>query len=236
MKSKMIFIIMLIITPCFANDLFYLDAPEIVIKEKEALRGNPEAANELSLFYEFSNSAHNDDERYEKASYWILIAGENDVNGFYMRELSTDIICKSPNKLKTRGLYWLYLSAAREDRFATEDIEKNHNEYNFSFANDSDYEQFNKDNLDFYKDGALRGSPTAALYLANYLEGNRGVSKLMSEPIEMISDKSSYIYWLRIGAQNGSKECMRKYASILRNSTYKNDNIRAEFWEEKAGK
>ena len=38
------------------------------------------------------------------------------------------------------------------------------------------------------------------------------------------------VYWLRIGAQNGSKTCMQEYSNILRNKSDKYDVIRADFW------
>lgn len=219
MKNKIFLIMFLFTSYCYAQDIFYIEPNEIIIREKKALEGDAESAHELSVFYEYSYNNLDDLYKYEKAEFWLAIAAENDSDGYYMKELASYLISINPNH-NTRGLYWLYKSSEKGYDKAKSAIEKIYYKYNFSFADDSDYTDFDTEKIEVYKEGALRGSSQAALFLANYYK-------------ECV-DEEQMIYWLRIGAQNGSKECMKKYAEVLSQGSDKNDIIRAEFWGTKS--
>ena len=198
--------------------MFYIKSDEINYKIEAALKGNAKVSNELSQYFEYSNDTKAADNR-DKTLYWLLIAAENDTTGFYMKELSSYLISTNPKK-KSRGLYWLYLSAQYGQDDAKKDIENIYHEYIFYLANDSDVSENNNSDITVLTELSIHGSGKASLLLA-YSYKNK-------------NDYDNYKYWLRIGAQNGSKECMKEYAELLRKSSDKYDNIRAEFWEKKA--
>ena len=220
MKKKFIILLLLITAVCFANSPFDIEKSELEIKITAALKGNAKSANELSLYYEFSHNVV-DENKENMTLFWLLIAAENDTDGFYMKELSSYLISTNP-KSKDRGLYWLYLSAKLGNKESKKDIKNIYSNYNFEFYDDSDFSNeinISKEALIY---GALHGSGKAALQLSAYF-------KTMNDMIQ-------YKYWLRIGAQNGNKECMKQYAALLRQSADEYDKIRAEFWEKKLAK
>ena len=218
MKNRFAFLLIFFSIVCMADTPFNIEHDRMESIIRSALNGNAKSANDLALYYEFSQniSAVNRD---SKTLYWLMIAAENDTKGFYMKELSSYLIATNPTS-KDRGLYWLYLSSKRGNQEAREDIENIYYKYNFEFANDSDFTNSIINNKEDYIIGALHGSGEAALHLSHYYRD--------------ANDINQYEYWLRIGAQNGSKKCMKDYANLLRRSSDKYDNIRAEFWKKKA--
>ena len=92
-------------------------------------------------------------------------------------------------------------------------------------GNEKKMENKNQEMLDYFFSfqdiyEKIRLSPKTPITIINYFKN--------------LSDVEQIKYWLCIGAQNGSKECMKEYADLLRKSSNKNDNIRAGFWERKA--
>ncbi len=220
MKTK-IFITLFIyfITICFADtNPFYIQNNELKENELLALKGDAESADDLSFFYTFS-----EENQKEKIQYWASIAAENDSTGRcqynYFVLITSDVYKLDDFK---RGLFWLYKSSLMNYKNASKNIYfKKDDPVWFEFADNSLFVKpiTDESDIDSYKNAAICGSGNAALRLLE-LYNNQNDSQL-------------YEYWLRIGAQNGSKECMKKYAEILKQSTDKYDNIRAEFWEKK---
>ena len=198
--------------------MFYIKSNEINYKIEAALKGNAKVANELSQYFEYSKDSKAVENR-DMALYWLLIAAENDTAGFYMKDLSSYLI-SSNQKNHSRGFFWLYLSAKNGHDDAKKDIESIYHEYIFYLANDSDLSENNISDIAMLTELSIHGSGKAALLLAYYYKKK--------------NDYDNYKYWLRIGAQNGSKECMKEYADLLRKSSDKYDNIRAEFWEKRS--
>jgi len=112
------------------------------------------------------------------------------------------------------------------------------------FKSSDDNLKFNdvtEENYQYFCDKAFSGSGLAALKLAHFYENQTdknvydAYKRLLDIGCKYNPDEENLpIFWLRIGAQNGNKECMRKYAEFLRKSSDKYDNIRAEFWEKKS--
>lgn len=171
----------------------------------------------MSLYYEFCHKIDESD-KCDIALYWALIAAENDDTGFFMKELSSLLISTNP-KSKDRGLYWLYISSQAGCEEASEDIKEIYYKYNFHFADDSEFLLFELTDLEYFKTGALHGSGVAALHLAHYFKS--------------LNDTEQYEYWLRIGAQNGNKTCIKEYALLLQKSSDEYDVVRATFWDKK---
>lgn len=220
MKTK-IFITLFIyfITICFADtNPFYIQNNELKEKELLALKGDAESADDLSFFYTFSEEIQK-----EKIQYWASIAAENDSTGRcqynYFVLITSDVYKLDDFK---RGLFWLYKSSQLNYKNAIDSIYlKKDDPLWFSFADDTLFRIpiSNETEIETYKEAAICGSGNAALRL--------------SEIYKKQEDKKQYEYWLRIGAQNGSKECMKEYVAMLRESSDEYDNIRAEFWEKK---
>ena len=216
-----IFLYLFIAISCYANP-FDIDSDQLKEKELLALKGDASSADDLSFFYTFSEDTA-DNENNKKINYWASIAAENDSTGRCQYNYYV-LITSEPFKLDNfkRGLYWLYKSSEIGYKNAKDDVffKKDSSDW-FEFSNDILFKKQieNKKELSDYEEAAICGSGNAALNLYKYYLWN--------------NDKS-YNYWLRIGAQNGNKECMRKYAEFLRKSSDKYDNIRAEFWEKRS--
>lgn len=221
MKNKFMFFLLIVSTLCFANSPFDIKQGKMKSMTDAALRGNARAANDLSLYYEYSHNITAEANKDDMVLYWLLIAAENDTTGFYMKELSSYLISTNPKAID-RGLYWLYLSSEKGNKDAAEDIKNVYNNYNFEFADDSDYSDEIKNNIEDLMLGALHGSGKAALYLYTHFYS---MNKIVQAE-----------YWIRIGAQNGSKECMKKYAILLKQSSDTYDNMRSKFWEKRSVK
>ena len=190
-------------------------------KEITALYGNPEDADDIAFSYVYSEGIFSDPLKKNLLNYWTAIAAENDPTGRCQYNYYILIISEG-YKLDDyrRGVYWLNKSICLGYKVPNSCIESDS-----CYKNEFDEEKFinpikNESNLELYKEVALMGSGKAAYNLSLYYEKQH--------------DQSQYMYWLQIGSQNGSKECMKEYAALLRKSSDKYDNIRAEFWEKKA--
>lgn len=196
------------------KEYYLVSNPEIsfseVDKYKElTLMGNIEATSKLLDYYTLENFDK------ETLLFWGEIASENNAK-YLMYNYSQILLDKEIKNL--RGLYWLFLAKEKGVDFAIKDCSK----IAFEFADDSLFSntKVTSENLEYYENGALRGSGLAALGLAEYFED--------------AEDSNNYTYWYRIGAQNGSSECQLKYAEILKESSLSMDVIRSNFWFEKA--
>ncbi|EMB30279.1 hypothetical protein HMPREF9727_01119 [Treponema denticola MYR-T] len=196
------------------------DDAELFQKETLALQGDPRAVDILIDHYIYIQNIDNE-LRISKLNYWLEILIENDITPRSQYNYYSIKECYNLSNLK-RGLFWLYMSAARGFELAVSNVERSRKkQIVFTMANDSDYpiEGLKEEQVFFYEDGALRGSGRAAYSLGKYYE--------------QINEKEKASYWYRIGAQNGNNYCMLRYAKILRNSEDKFDKLRSNFWIKK---
>ncbi|UTC65676.1 sel1 repeat family protein [Treponema sp. OMZ 788] len=204
-----------------SNCFVIKDNMELFEKEKLALQGDLRAVDALVDHYGYIQNINNE-LRISKLNYWLEILVENNTTPRGQYIYYTIKECYNLGNLK-RGLFWLYMSAARGVELALSSVEYSRKkQIVFTMANNSDYpiEKLKEEQVFFYEDGALRGSGTAAYSLGKYYEG--------------INKKNKASYWYRIGAQNGNNDCMLKYAKMLRNSESEFDKLRSSFWIKKA--
>ena len=90
---------------------------------------------------------------------------------------------------------------------------------------------FSKMDYSEIRKSAHYGNKDAAFYL--YSEKSNDVEQITKNTLLLNPEYESAEYWLRIGAQNGNEECIRKYIELLRKSSNNYDNIRVSFWEKK---
>ncbi len=188
---------------------------EIIKKSEQALKGDLYAAFDLFDHY-MSVSMDFKDDFMNKASYWSVIAAENDTYGRNMYTLYS--FNKYFNVIsEVRSIFWLKKSAGLKYKDSLDEIERLKISIEDEFTMDVSSHKFS---LEEYEESAEAGNQQAAVYL--------------SDRYKKAGDKELEKYWLRICAQNGNKECMKKYAELLKQSKDEYDNIRAEFWEKKA--
>ena len=212
----------LLLASCLAGAMFmgcnqynHLSASKLKALKLAAVRGDGEAANELSFYYGYilddTNTLH-----------WASIGAEN---GYLYATLYLVIILtgeKADDEVIARRIFWLFIL---DDVFGYDiDYSFNLEEIGYSvetarppgdnlFPHVTALSEYD---VDRYKEGALKGSGQAALVLANYL--NTG------------GDAEETEYWYRIGAQNGNRECMRQYGEILLGKKDMLDQERGKFW------
>ncbi|MGN0739982.1 MAG: hypothetical protein ACI4LX_07410 [Treponema sp.] len=205
------------------NSKTYLDnGTEDILTEEElkkyvilALNGDLYAAYDLFNHY-MSVPMQSKDEFLQKTQYWAIIAAENDTYGRNMYTLYS--FNRYSNCISdTRSIFWLQKSARLKYKDSINEIERLQIPIENNCNLDIPPHNFN---LEKYKKYAEFGNQIAAVSLVDYYKE--------------LDNTEQIKYWLRIGAQNGSKECMKEYAELLRKSSDKYDNIRAEFWEKKA--
>ena len=198
------------------------DGTESILTDEEFEKNVPLALNgdlyaSYNLFEHYiSVSMQSKDEFLQRTLYWAIIAAENDTYGrniytLYSFNRTFNFISNA------RSIFWLKKSAQLQYKDSLEEIAR----LKISIEDESNLDRTSKIfNLEEYKNSAESGNQYAAITLFNYYKKS--------------GNNEQIIYWLRIGAQNGSKECMKEYAALLRKSSDKYDNIRAEFWEKKA--
>lgn len=180
-----------------------------------ALNGDQYAAYNIFEHY-MSVPMESKKEFLQKTLYWAIIAAENDTYGRNMYTLYS--FNKTFNCISDeRSFFWLLRSVRLNYKDSLDEIKQ----LEISTEDMSNVDlSSHKFNFVEYKKYAESGNQYATLSLINYFKN--------------LSDVEQIKYWLCIGAQNGSKECMKEYADLLRKSSNKNDNIRAGFWERKA--
>ena len=206
------------------------DVNIIKTTKESALSGNSSDASALFCHYsEFVFLETKDwpenltkDELLEQCEYWTMITIENCFFEKTYRNIRFFIDFEK-NEPEIRKKYWIYRSLFLEEAEGTKQLtEKEKKNIELFFTENVKYIKKNlkKEEIALYEKGALCGNKNAAYSLGNYYKKNKNSKK--------------ELYWYRIGAQNGSKECMKKYAELLSKSKDKYDNIRAEFWKQKS--
>ena len=207
------------------NSKTYVDTgTEGILTEEEykrnviqALNGDLYTAYNL-LEHHLSIPMQSKEEFVKKTLYWAIISAENDTYGRNMYTLYS--FNKTYNFISdVRSIFWLRKSAQLKYKDSLEEIKL----LKISIENENNQDITTYDfNLDEFKKCAESGNQYAVIELLKYYKTT--------------NDTEQINYWLRIGAQNGSKECMKEYAALLKQSTDEYDNIRAKFWEQKAKK
>ena len=188
-----------------------------------AVRGNGDAAYRLGDYFAFTKLD------YKNMIIWHTIGAENGhVNATHSL---SNILTRNENDEKTflRGIFWRYklaiLGHVINEAWTSEDDLLYHG-YTLETAkppSDSLYPSnpsLSEDEVERYKDGALRGSGKAALVFSNFYKN--------------IADMESAEYWYQIGAQNGNVECMKQYGTILAGKEEMLDQERGKFWLQRA--
>ena len=175
---------------------------------KSALLGNSGDAFKLYEHYAMAN------EFFDIGHMWLEVAAENSLEendwiGFY-----NWACCLERNDNIERQKYWYYLAYLN-------DKEKKYV--------DNMYPDFKIDE-DNKKDVVISEANVKEIEI-KVKQGNKYLSLKLDQYYK--DNDQKYKYWLRIGAQNGNKECMKKYAEILKQSDDEYDKIRSEFWEKK---
>ena len=191
-----------------------LGSSEIHDLSIQALKGDGQSAKELASCYRIG---YND---YQKGSEWHLIGAENRDAG---AQYSISIILRDSTSIldRERGCYWLYLAIENGHRYAVNyKKEINKNTYLLEKQKEnSEMININNNNLQEMKIRAMRGNGIIALKIANFYEKK---------------NNNEMSFWLRIGAQNGNHDCMRRYGYYLMNTKDKLNKIRGFFWLERS--
>ncbi len=200
--------------------------PEKTLKslEQQAMKGSVEAALKVWEYYSFSALD------YESIDIWKIIFCENELsnnaNGTYNYAI---ILLSQKSSEKERGWYWI--SRCKNADYHIDDyldtLYKELELKNCDELLDKSENDFSNMIYSEIRQSAHYENKAAAYYL--YTEQER----ITKNTLLLNPEYDSAVYWLRIGAQNGNKECIKKYAEILRRSNDEYDKIRAEFWEKK---
>ena len=216
----------------YVNSMGFLNLTEEQLEEYpiSALEGDSLKASFLFDYY----SLHNDD--YEEGIYWTMIGAES---GDKILEYNFAYILKDIYEDELRALFFFTKSAEKGSEAAGKALIQLQNDFNkrgYIFPKEKDLPlEINKNNVKLFSDIAKLGSQKAAKKLVEYYKRETSLCN-RDKKIDRIEDEKSFIYWLRIGAQNNSKECMIEYATLLKQSSDKLDNIRSKFWIKKASK
>lgn len=172
---------------------------------------------------------------YNNISIWEKILCENEClnnsNGTYNYAI---MLLSQKTEETKRGWYWIY-RCKRAGFKLDEYLDVLYKELDSQFQANApamSTDVFRRMSPSELKHVAFLGNGEAAFYLYNEkleTQGNETVSLLLDP------NYASPVYWLRIGAQNGSEKCKKQYIDLLKNSSSEYDNIRANFWE-KEGK
>lgn len=204
------------------NDL-KLTETQIIEYEKQGLSGDSLKCSILHDYYAIYL------DKIDEGLYWLMVGAENGSipleysYGYYLNNYSD----------KFRAIFFLKKSSEQGNESAKGLLSKN-DETLYNLAKQFSIDYINDDNLDLFIKNAKLGNKNAALKLAQFYKTKS--KKSVVESIERVNDESSYIYWLRLGLQNGSEDCLIEYVNLLLQSTDINDNIRANFWKEKISK
>lgn len=179
--------------------------------QEKTLSGNLDATNEYLDYLQLNTECIT-----SEILEWEQIASENELvtlsnsrTNIHMYNYALTLIDIEKNE--ARAVFWILRSNVdyKSDPTCNRIMEKYKSIINY---NSSD---LLPEKMDELENLAKIGSKEAAENLYLYF----------SKTNTMESD-----YWLRIGAQNGSKTCMQEYSNILRNKSDKYDVIRADFW------
>ncbi len=199
--------------------------------EKQGMKGSVEAALKVWEYYSFFALD------YESIDVWEIILCENELsnnaNGTYNYAI---ILLSQKSSEKERGWYWIR-RCKNADYHIDDYLDSLYKELEFKNCD----ELLEKSENDFsnmiyseIRQSAHYGNKDAAYYLYNEKIKDFTEQKQITKNTLLLNPEyDSAVYWLRIGAQNGNKECIKKYAEILRRSNDEYDKIRAEFWEKK---
>lgn len=161
----------------------------------------------------------------EEGIYWLMIGTENGSD-----EMAFNLGYQLLETDQNRAYFFIILAARQGNIDALEFVAKKN--LDISTRNDRVIpSEVIKENIDYFHESALLGNSFAARKLAEYYIKDN--NKTIINNIDRISDYSSYIYWYRIGAQNGDIVCMQEYCALLEKSKNKNDNLRSIFWGSK---
>ena len=234
-------IFVIVVSSCTTNKLLSKDK-ELFLLDKKALKGDIKTSEILSSYYEV------DLHDYNKADLFMCICFENNPSegswNFAHLNFGAD-------EESLRFRYLIFLSEEAEIKMTNSEffeikkegfIEFHKKHPDFKFADDNlEYSSVTNENYQYFHDKAFSGSGLAALKIAQFYE-KKNTQNIYADYKRLLDVGCVYnpaeevlpLFWLRIGAQNGNKECMKKYAEILKQSDDEYDNIRAEFWEKKS--
>jgi len=215
---------------------FRISERELPQKIINALNGDPELAEAVRFHY--SQWIHDHVEAFK----WDHIGAEN--GSFELRrrlasillEYNIDVlqIFQNPTmsdievETKTRGIFWLYTLV--KNNYKLESTIPWLNRHGFTLETASppsddlfpnEYIHLTEIEISNCKTGALQGNRKAALLLGKYYS-------------EVEIDKELSEYWFRIGAQNGSPECMYYLGQIMLIKDDELKQVRGRFWIEQA--
>ncbi|MCL2722652.1 MAG: hypothetical protein FWD47_15090 [Treponema sp.] len=184
-----------------------------------ALSGDIQSANKIATHYGIAE--RNDEKMYK----WYLINSENNDSQSqysiwsYRNLFHDDFILDYE-----RRLFWLFQSRKNDNEFALNYISYEYIINECMFIKEIQYKEkidivIDNNNLNSLEIRAMRGNGIISLKLAEYYE-------------QINNEKM--VFWLRIGAQNGNKECMIKYGNYLINKNDELNIIRGEFWLQKS--
>ena len=208
--------------PMNSNDSLYLSETQIETYSVFALHGDSLKASYLNDFYALYEN------KISEGEYWIKIGAEA---GDKTLEFNYACILKDIYNDELRALFY-FNNAAEKGLDSAKMMLKDKAGYSVPDENTLPL-AVDKKNIKQFTDAAKLGSKEAAEKLVDYYKTKK-IKMEKKVSIERMNMEDTFIYWIRIGAQNGNKECMRKYAELLKKSSDKYDNIRAEFWEKKA--
>ncbi len=207
---------------------YFIPKKTLKILEKQALEGSNDAALKVWEYYSFSALD------YESINIWEIILCENELsnnsNGSYNYAI---MLFSQKSNEKERGWYWIR-KCKEADYFLDDYLDSLYKEFElkkYSELLEISKNDFPKMDHSEITKSAHYGNKDAAYYL--YTERTNEVEQIAKNTLLLNPEYDSAVYWLRIGAQNGNEECIRKYISLLKKSSNKYDNIRASFWEKK---
>ena len=199
----------------------------IVDLQYQALTGNSDSLLKVLDYFRFWNYNR------EKVEFWELIDAE-DGERFSAYNYSNH--CYSGSRVSSRAAFWLLKDRQERDSNSMDPYVSPEMK---AFLESLDPESLSANvdsisDVDVLKDYAFKGNRDAAYKLSKLCGDEDRHQSLLK--IGAVFAKSEYwensrCFWLRIGAQNGSKECIREYIELLKNSTDTFDNARAVFWE-----
>jgi TPR repeat protein len=197
----------------------------------EAMRGDQIAASRIVSHYFFAKN------NFGLGLYWTIIETEN---GSIQAEADLGMYLVDWNDFfndRTRGIFWMRVAASKGEPLSVDRLKDLRVPIYEPLPDDALYvyteDIFTHQKISYYKDGALRGSGTAALTLAFHYR-DFGSNKDEIEYWFRIGAQDESEYWFRIGAQNGNAECEYNYGLIL---YAKGDRLNLErglFWLQRA--
>jgi TPR repeat protein len=196
-----------------------LEEDELLQKTADAFIGDPESAYRIALHFRLGPSVRN----LDKSSEWFTLAIEN---GHLEARfgLARMMLTIGNEDMHIRGLFWIYTMVKDGYRIESTEAWLNRLGHTLDTAQPPDdshfpdsYAQLFETGLDECRIGALQGNKKAALLLGKYYS-------------DIMADNELSKYWYRIGAQNGSPECMYELGQILLGKDDQNRQIRGSFW------